>query len=220
MAAEQLGEACSIEQRKAKAIDLYLKGHTQREIAAILGVSLGTINSDITAVRAEWRQERVADYDEHRQVRAQQIGRAMVAAWNAWERSQKDAESIKVSVTKGRTDKEGEPSGDLTKSEKQTKGQAGNSSFLDLYVRCAERLCRLYGLDAPTRTELSGPDGGPITIGTLLKVVGDSPPPIPQLESKPQNVLDLDSAMAELDAIAGSGGEIVDVECRELDEES
>ena len=219
MCAEQLGEACQIELRQAKVIDLYLKGHTQREIASILNFSLGTVNSDIAAVRAEWRESRIEDYDDHRQIRAHQICRAMVAAWDAWEKSLKDAESIKVSVTKGRTDSEGNPSGDLTKSEKQSKGQTGNSSYLDLYIRCVERLCKLYGLDAPTRTEITGADGGPITIATMLKLIGDNPPPVPELEEHPPNVLDIDDALREIDAMSVGGGEVVDVESREPEAE-
>lgn len=213
--AEHQGEACEIDIRRDTVMDLYLKGHTQREIAVQLGVSNGTVCNDIAAVRAEWRQDRIADYDDHREIRSKQICRVMVAAWNAWERSCLDAESVKVSVIKGKTNAAGNDLGDITRSEKTSKGQCGDPRFLEIYYRSVERLCHLYGLDAPKRTELTGPNGGPLTIATLLKVVADNPPPVPELESQPANVMDVESVLAQLENMSG---EVVEVECHEPSE--
>ncbi|MFF4408527.1 hypothetical protein ACFY1P_21815 [Streptomyces sp. NPDC001407] len=45
----------------------------------------------------------------------------------------------------------------------------GDYQAVDRAVRIIERECRLLGLDQPTRTELSGPDGAPVQVeaGTL-----------------------------------------------------
>jgi hypothetical protein len=40
--------------------------------------------------------------------------------------------------------------------------QNGDEKAVDRVLRIAERRAKLLGLDAPTRRELSGPDGGPI----------------------------------------------------------
>lgn len=38
----------------------------------------------------------------------------------------------------------------------------GDKRYLDVVLRCIDRRCKLLGLDAPAKQELSGPDGGPI----------------------------------------------------------
>ena len=43
----------------------------------------------------------------------------------------------------------------------------GDLPAIDRAVRILERDARLLGIDEPTRTELSGPDEGPITVGTV-----------------------------------------------------
>ena len=53
-----------IEHRRAQVTKLYLKGGTQAAIASELGVCQGTISSDIKAIRKEWKESRVHDYDE------------------------------------------------------------------------------------------------------------------------------------------------------------
>ncbi len=39
--------------------------------------------------------------------------------------------------------------------------------YFNAYLKAQEQWSRLRGLDAPTRTELTGPDGGPLVIGEL-----------------------------------------------------
>jgi hypothetical protein len=38
----------------------------------------------------------------------------------------------------------------------------GNPAFLAGVMSCIERRCKLLGLDAPVKSELTGKDGGPI----------------------------------------------------------
>ena len=40
--------------------------------------------------------------------------------------------------------------------------KAGDLGAIDRILRIAERRARLWGLDAPVRTEVSGPEGGPL----------------------------------------------------------
>lgn len=42
------------------------------------------------------------------------------------------------------------------------KIREGDHKAIDTYIRLQARLAALHGLDAPTKTELSGPNGGPI----------------------------------------------------------
>ena len=57
----------------------------------------------------------------------------------------------------------------------QAKG--GNLGALDRAVKLMERRARLLGLDAPARTEISGPDSGPVEFsygGVLADLAGGS----------------------------------------------
>lgn len=60
-----------------------------------------------------------------------------------------------------------------------TQGASTNPRVVDTLLRIQERRARLLGLDAPTKWEGSGPDGGPIPVavvdpqGALLKRIAD-----------------------------------------------
>lgn len=45
-----------------------------------------------------------------------------------------------------------------------TKAEKGDIAAINTALKIAERRARLLGLDAPTRTELSGTDGAPLSI--------------------------------------------------------
>lgn len=53
--------AFEIEERRLKVIGLYRRKATQTEIAKELGISLGTVNKDIQASRALFREARIDD---------------------------------------------------------------------------------------------------------------------------------------------------------------
>ena len=105
----------------------YLKGSTQAQIARELGVAQSTISDDLKAVRLEWRESRVRDFDEVVTMELQKLDRVERESWNAWERSQKTVEIDRVTQS---------GSGDR-KVEKVMKQQVGNFRFLDQIVRCS-----------------------------------------------------------------------------------
>ncbi len=51
----------AIQKRRAQVADLRMGGGKQSEIAAILKVSIGTVNGDLKALRAEWRKTSLED---------------------------------------------------------------------------------------------------------------------------------------------------------------
>lgn len=53
------------EERRAQVAELLLARKTQREMARELGVRLATINEDVAAIRAEWRERRAVAITEH-----------------------------------------------------------------------------------------------------------------------------------------------------------
>lgn len=61
-----------IEARQAKVAELLLAEQPYRAIARVCDVSLGTVASDVEAIRAGWRQAKVIALEDHRDhVRAQ-----------------------------------------------------------------------------------------------------------------------------------------------------
>jgi hypothetical protein len=49
----------------------------------------------------------------------------------------------------------------------------GNHGAIDRMVRMMERRAKLLGLDAPTRSEMSGPEGAPIEIASVMNMTDE-----------------------------------------------
>lgn len=140
--------------------DWYCQGITQAEIAERINedrdyeLSQQTISNDLRAVQKAWLESSLRDFDEMRAEQLGKIDRLEREYWRGWERSCEDAETVR---------NEGPASG-VEKIVKTKKGQAGNPAFLAGVERCVERRCKLLGLDAPVKQELTGADGGPLLI--------------------------------------------------------
>jgi DNA-binding NarL/FixJ family response regulator len=57
-------EDVRIEQRRRQVGEFYVKGSTQSQIARETGVSQSTVSADLKAIRGEWRESRIRDFDE------------------------------------------------------------------------------------------------------------------------------------------------------------
>lgn len=143
-----------VEERRHIVAEMYCKGYTQAEIAVRIGRTTKTVGRDLEAVRCAWLESSVRDFDQARADELAKIDRVENEAWRAWDRSQKDREKRIAGTVDGK---------ESTRLERE--GQSGNPSFLELVRKCVEQRCKLLGLDAPQRTEISGPGGGPIRVG-------------------------------------------------------
>ena len=102
----------SIAQRRARVADWYCSGKTVYAIAELAGVHHATVTRDLAAIRQQWRDSAVRDFDAARAVELAKIDRLERQYWEAWEKSCKDA----VVKTTERT-------GDDTKRRYQRTGQ-------------------------------------------------------------------------------------------------
>lgn len=134
--------------------DLYLQGWLQTDIAEEVGVSDATVSRDLKALQSEWLASALVDFNEAKSQELAKIDRLEREYWQAWERSCENAETVT---------KEGGPSG-VDKVKQTSKGQAGDPRFLAGVQWCIERRCKILGVDAPNRHELTGKDGGPIRL--------------------------------------------------------
>lgn len=123
---------------RTEIMRLYLEHKPQTEIAQIFGVSRTQIGYDIKRIREAWKKSSVIDFDEKKRIELDRIDVLERNAWEAWERSQKET------VTK----KAGKDSSIVTQTS------AGNPRFLEIVIKCIERRCRIFGIDAPIKTEI------------------------------------------------------------------
>jgi Homeodomain-like domain len=126
----------AILQRRKQAVELSLQGWSQPAIAQHLQVSQPTICADLKAVRREWRESAIRDFDELRDTELQKLDLIEREAWGAWQRSQKPAQSAVV-IGEGMEQK----------ARKSLKHQYGDPRFLQLVSQCIGQRRSLLGLD-------------------------------------------------------------------------
>jgi len=124
----------------------YLQGKTQAEIASLQEVSQPTISRDLRWLREQWLQSALIDINEAKARELAKIDALELTYWAAWERSCEDAETLQQVGGKEGPDK-------ITKT---SKDQAGDPRFLQGVQWCIERRCKILGVDAPEKKELSG----------------------------------------------------------------
>ena len=77
--------------------ELYVKGWFQTAIARELAISQPTVCQDLQAIRKQWRESAIRDFDAARELELQKLNRVEREAWAAWERSQQPAQSAVMS---------------------------------------------------------------------------------------------------------------------------
>ena len=125
-------------QRRQKVTERYLQGWSQAEIAAELAVAQSTISKDTQYVRRQWEQAAVSNFDQLRARELQKLNHIERQAWDAWERSQKPAQSAVVTE---------QGVGAAQTTRKSLKHQIGDPRFLDLISKCVAQRRALLGLD-------------------------------------------------------------------------
>ena len=125
--------------RRRQVAELALQGWSQSAIADHLGVSQPTICADVKAIRKEWRESSIRDFDELRLIELQKLDFLEREAWAGWFRSQKPAQAAVVT---------GDGSGNLTK--KSMKHQIGDPRYLAVVNHCISQRRAILGLDMLT----------------------------------------------------------------------
>jgi len=142
---------------RRRIADLYLQGWTQVDIADETRLSQATISRDLKALQSDWLESALIDFNAAKARELAKIDRLEREYWTAWERSCEDAETIRQEG-KGKKGEDGKlvPPDKIVRT---AKGQAGDPRFLAGVQWCIERRCKILGIDAPQRTELTGADG-------------------------------------------------------------
>nr|BDD46352.1 hypothetical protein 7 [Pseudomonadaceae bacterium] len=138
----------AISKRRREVAELYVQAWTQMAIADRLGIAQSTVSDDLKAIRKEWRESRVRDFDEAVAVELEKIDRLESEAWEAWKRSQEPLENTRVM-----------DDGSRKKAQKVVEQRDGDPRFLEQIHKCIASRRALLGLDAPTRIAPTSPDG-------------------------------------------------------------
>jgi hypothetical protein len=167
------GERLLILQRRVRVAEAYMRHKLLYEIAKDEGVSRTTISDDLAAIRKEWLNRAVAAFDQRRAEELARIDRLEAEAWDAWERSKRDAQTIRASTTKGRVDGQGKPLPDLVRTDETLEGQVGDPRFLERIGWCIQKRCEITGI----LTQAAGASCSVVVMNgiDLAAVIGQKP---------------------------------------------
>ena len=142
--------ASQIARDRRKIALLYLQGNLQSDIAREVGVSQATISRDLKVLHEHWLAEANVSIKAAKAKELAKIDALECTYYDAWLRSQENAESTTQRMTGAVLGKK-----EMTKT---VKGQVGDARFLAGVQWCIDRRCKILGIDAPVKSEaeLSG----------------------------------------------------------------
>jgi hypothetical protein len=109
-----------------------------------------------TELKKGWRKQREEAIDELQDATLLELEQMAVEAWRAWEASKGEAKTTEQVL---------DPNTRQVKHIKvTTRPGSGDPRYLDQAWRALDRRAKLLGLDAPSRSEISGPGGQPLEI--------------------------------------------------------
>lgn len=129
-------QALQIADRRRRVAGMCLQGHKQADIAAAVGVDMSTVSRDLKAIEEQWTRSALLDLHAAKVKELARIDAIEREAWEAWRRSQKSAERVRV---------EDGPLG--AKRSKEVKGRDGTAEFLRAVQWCVEQRIRILGLE-------------------------------------------------------------------------
>jgi predicted DNA-binding protein YlxM (UPF0122 family) len=132
---------------------LRVQGWTLRRIADQLGVCHQAVHAACSRVEKRLHAQFSKRTEQVKSRQTAQLEHLIHDVLDEWRRSKLDAETVKT------TDGGGEP-----KTERTVKGQTGNPALLAQARGAMEDIRKIWGVDAPIKTEISGPNGGAVAV--------------------------------------------------------
>jgi len=132
------------EENYVQITELYLRGKTQYEIAALLEISQSQVNYDLKVIQRQWRESTTMNLDEAKAKELARLDELERTFWAAWE-------SSKTERTQARQEKNN--AGATVKASMTKEQRDGNPAFLAGVMGCIEQRCKLLGLYAATKTQ-------------------------------------------------------------------
>lgn len=177
-----------IEYDTAYCTNLFLRGHTYRDIAAKLkehhmelGVEGYTIShvqvmKDMQRVQIQWKKDRLDSVDDYVQRELEKLDKIEAEAWAAWESSKFGKVRKKSRNLTGKKvayvddSKEGDEDATVYDgfTEEGTETSSGNPKFMDVILNAMQRRAKLLGLDSPEKVDMINDRAGAVERPTYL----------------------------------------------------
>lgn len=169
-----------------------------REILLEHGIeaSAPVVSKDISAIRDEWSDARVSDFEKARDVARNMVLASAREAWDGWIASQSEQVVTKSVFKKGRG-KGAKP--ELVPDAIERKSTPGNPEFIGKIQAAIDQLCKIDGLHSKIKIDLSADAG----LAELAAMIGVAQAQLPKASSAapgaPVEAPALEAAPAELD---------------------
>lgn len=124
--------------------ELLLKGWTQAAIGQYLEISQSQVSRELRRIKEDWKKESNRDFDLSVEQELKRLELIERTYWQAWDKSLQPKESTSS-----------EKKGSEVKVGKRTEQRAGNPAYLKGVMECIDRRCKLLGLDAPVKSEIT-----------------------------------------------------------------
>jgi acyl-CoA-binding protein len=125
---------------------MILQGKTQQEIANFLELDRSMVSREVKAIRQEWKQSSVRDFDESRGQKLAELEVVKSELWQAWQESKQQKETTLQEqialLDEGGTDGAGKRIKVATKQQSTT----GDVAYLSGIVSCIKEESKLLGL--------------------------------------------------------------------------
>lgn len=131
-------------QHRALIAELLLKNWTQAAIGQYLEISQSQVSRELRRIKEDWKKESERDFELSIQQELKRLELIERTYWEAWEKSLQPKESTSS-----------EKKGSELKVGKRSEQRAGNPAFLKGVMDCIDRRCKLLGLDAPIKSEVT-----------------------------------------------------------------
>lgn len=140
-----------IDERYKQVAHMYLIGKTQREIAAVVGVSQIQVSRDLKAIHEMWRREAIIDMHGVKMKELARIDALEREAWDAWIESKNGTKRNKKTAMR----KKGRDKSDnfFEQDEDEVLSSPGDPKFLDIVSKCIKQRVDILGIKAPEVTD-------------------------------------------------------------------
>jgi hypothetical protein len=135
------------EQDLAKLAQAYLAGKTQAEIAQELNITQQQISYDLGVLQERWVKSALNDIDKAKAQELAKLDNLEREYWVGWVDSKKEYRGTTAERTRGKNFG--------TKVQIKKEQRLGDPRFLDGVKSCIERRCKILGLEAPTKAQVS-----------------------------------------------------------------
>jgi hypothetical protein len=146
------------------------------------------ISFDVKKIEARWRAATLENTTDLKAKQLRDLRMRQRELYRAWERSKLD--SVRQFAEESTDGHEGGNGGGKHQKKRLTKeGQCGDAAFMKLILDIDDKIMRLLGIEAPSKHELSGPQGTPLQVqantdlshltaeqvDAIYAIIGDSP---------------------------------------------